>query len=190
MIFSKHIYQSIVVIFVTAMLFSCQGKLKEIREWHLESSAPKAIGKGINLFYTDSGKVRVHLKSPLLHDYSTQDFPYREFPDGIHVEFIDEQQQVTTIKANYAIFYPKTNLIDLQGDVVITTSDSTVLKANQLYWDKAQQWVFTDKPYSIQLPDGGFNKGSGFDSDEDFKQFSSRSNTGIQIVKEEVKDTL
>lgn len=174
---------------MATMLFSCQGKLNEIRQWQKQSSAPNAIGKGINLFYTDSGKVRAHLQSPLLYDYTNQKFPFREFPNGLKVEFFDNKEK-TTIKADYAILYPKTNLIDLQGNVVITTSDSTVLKAEQLYWNKSKQWLFTDRPYAIRMPDGGLNRGSGFDSNEDFQKFNSRANTGTQVIKEKQKDSL
>lgn len=169
------------------MLFSCQGKLKEVRKWKLQSNAPNAIGKGINLFYTDSGKVKAHLKSPLMYDFSTQKFPYREFPKGLKVEFFNEKQEKNTIKADYGIIYEATGLVDLRGNVKIITSDSTVVHANQLYWDQNREWVFTDVPYRVKLGDGGTNRGEGFDSNENFDNFSSRSNIGVQVIDEKDK---
>lgn len=184
---SSNLIKSIVVILIATMLFSCQGKLGEVRKWELQSNAPNAIGKGINLFYTDSGKVKAHLKSPLMYDFSSQEFPYREFPKGIQVEFFNATQEKSTIKADYGIIYAETGLIDLRGNVEIVTSDSTILNAKQLYWDQTLEWVFTDIPYSIQLGNGGVNRGQGFDSNENFDNFSSRSNVGIQVLEEKEK---
>lgn len=182
---SLNLPKSIVAIIIATMLFSCQGKLGEVRKWELPSSAPNAIGEGINLFYTDSGKVKAHLRSPLMYDFSTQKFPYREFPKGLKVELFNEAQEKSTIKADYAIIYRATGLVDLRGNVKIMMSDSTVIHAKQLYWDQNREWVFTDIPYSVKLENGAFNKGEGFDSNEHFDNFSSRSNIGVQVLDED-----
>lgn len=185
-----NIKPSIAAILFVAMLFSCQGKLTEVRRLEMESDAPQATGKGINLFYTDSGKVMAHLKSPLMKDFSNQEFPYREFPDGLKVEFFNEAQEKNTVIADYGIIYGQTGLVDLRGNVKVTTPDSTVLKANQLYWDQNREWVFTDVPYNIKLANGALNRGQGFDANQKFDNFISRSNIGVQYIEEEKKDTI
>lgn len=181
---------SIATIFCVAMLFSCQGKLTEVRKFEMRSDAPQATGKGINLFYTDSGKVLAHLKSPLMKDFSNQDFPYREFPEGLEVEFFNETQEKNTVTADYGIIYSETGLVDLQGNVEVITPDSVVLKANQLYWDQNREWVFTDISYTIKLANGALNKGEGFDANQKFDNFISRSNIGVQYIEEGKKDTI
>lgn len=184
------IIPSIATIFCVAMLFSCQGKLTEVRKLEMRSDAPQATGKGINLFYTDSGKVMAHLKSPLMKDFSNQDFPYREFPEGLEVEFFNETQEKNTVTADYGIIYSETGLVDLQGNVEVITPDSVVLKANQLYWDQNREWVFTDISYTIKLANGALNKGEGFDANQKFDNFISRSNIGVQYIEEGKKDTI
>ncbi len=184
------IIPSIATIFCVAMLFSCQGKLTEVRKFEMRSDAPQATGKGINLFYTDSGKVLAHLKSPLMKDFSNQDFPYREFPEGLEVEFFNETQEKNTVTADYGIIYSETGLVDLQGNVEVITPDSVVLKANQLYWDQNREWVFTDISYTIKLANGALNKGEGFDANQKFDNFISRSNIGVQYIEEGKKDTI
>lgn len=180
----------IATLFFVAMLFSCQGKLSKVRRLEMRSDAPQATGKGINLFYTDSGKVMAHLKSPLMRDFSNQDFPYREFPQGLEVEFFNKNEEKNTVTADYGIIYSQTGLVDLQGNVVVITPDSTVLKANQLYWDQNREWVFTDISYSIKLANGALNKGEGFDANQKFDNFISRSNIGVQYIEQEKKDTI
>ena len=71
----------------------------------MPEDAPQAIGAGINLKYTDSGKVVATLKSEKMRDFSNKIFPYREFPDGLMVEFYDEERKKNTVTANYGIIY-------------------------------------------------------------------------------------
>ena len=151
----------------------------------MPEDAPQAIGAGINLKYTDSGKVVATLKSDKMRDFSNKTFPYREFPEGLVVEFFDEERKKNTVIANYGIIYNNTGLIDLQGDVVVITSDSTELRADQLYWDQNNNWVFTDHPNTIKFRNGARNRGQGFDSNQEFTNFRSRSNVGVQILEEE-----
>lgn len=170
------------------MLFSCEGNLREVRAFNLEEDAPQAIAEGINLKFTDSGRLVATLKSPRMLDYSNKTFPYREFPDGVEVEFFDEQNQSNRVTADYGIVYEKTNLIDLQGNVKIVTADSTHLDASQLFWDQNLNWIFTDKPNVIRFPNGAMNEGEGFDSNQNFGNFRSRTNTGVQIFQEKKDD--
>lgn len=185
-------YQKIITSIVTAitvtMLFSCEGNLNRVRALDMPDENPQAIGMGLNLKYTDSGRVVAILKSPKMLDYTNMTFPYREFPDGVQVEFFDEKQKKNTITADYGIIYDETGLIDLQGNVVLVTSDSTKLQAEQLFWDQKAAWIFTDKPNTIQFANGARNDGQGFDSDLNFTNFRSRTNVGIQIIEEKKND--
>ncbi|MDX1544298.1 MAG: LPS export ABC transporter periplasmic protein LptC [Christiangramia sp.] len=180
----SNIISGIVTLLGVTMLFSCEGNLQEVRAFSLEEDAPQAIAEGINLKFTDSGRLVATLKSPKMLDYSNKTFPYREFPEGLEVEFFDDKNQKNTVEADYGIVYEKTNLIDLQGNVIIITADSTRLEASQLFWDQNRSWVFTDKPNTIRFPNGALNQGQGFDSNQNFGNFRSRTNTGIQIIEE------
>ncbi len=169
------------IVFVVT-LFACEGNYKNIQKLNLKDEAPVAIGKNINLKYTDSGKVITNLIAPRLLDYSNFNFPYQEFPEGIILHFWNEKKEKTTITADYAIRYDATNMVDLRKNVVLVRSDSLILKAEQLYWDQKNQWVFTDLPYQIIFNDGSYNDGERFDSSEDFTTFLSRKNQGVQII--------
>ncbi|WBL21964.1 LPS export ABC transporter periplasmic protein LptC [Zunongwangia sp. HRR-M8] len=169
------------------MLFSCKGNLNEVRALQNPADAPQGIAKDIMLKYTDSGKVVATLRSEKMLDYQNRNFPYREFPDGLDIEFYDEEDKKSTVTADYGIIYDKSGLIDLRGNVVIFTADSTILEGNQLYWDQNQSWVFTDRANQIKFPDGSFNEGMGFDSNQNFDKFNFRTNNGIQNIDESDK---
>ncbi|WP_232501932.1 LPS export ABC transporter periplasmic protein LptC [Christiangramia forsetii] len=181
----SNIISGIVTLIGVTMLFSCEGNLQQVRAFSLEEDAPQAIAEGVNLKFTDSGRLVATLKSAKMLDYTNKAFAYREFPDGVEVEFFDEQDKKNTVIADYGIVYEKTKLIDLQRNVVIVTADSTVLKASQLFWDQERNWIFTDKPNTIRFSDGSYTEDLGFDSNQDFTNFRSRTNTGIQIIEEE-----
>ncbi|RLD30380.1 MAG: LPS export ABC transporter periplasmic protein LptC [Bacteroidetes bacterium] len=181
MITLYHKMKSVMVILVTITLFACEGNYKNVQKLNLKDIVPVAEGTNINLVYTDSGKIVTNLLAPKLLDYSNFDFAYQEFPDGVEVRFFEDGKQ-STVTSDFAMRYPETNIVDLRENVVLVTSEGNTLKAEQLYWDQKNQWVFTDRPYRITFNDGSYNDGEGFDANEDFTVFLSRKNDGIQII--------
>jgi LPS export ABC transporter protein LptC len=167
------------------MLFACEGNLNEVQKMGNALQGPQSTTKAINLFYTDSGKVVANLRSPKMLNFSQEEFPYREFPIGVEVDFFDEDSTKNTIISDYAIIYNITNIIDLRGNVKVITSDSTVLNSQQLYWDESENWLFTDQYYTLQMPNGAVNEGEGFDANQNFDNFNSRTNVGIQYIDEQ-----
>ncbi|QQX77123.1 MULTISPECIES: LPS export ABC transporter periplasmic protein LptC [Aequorivita] len=184
-----NMFKSVMALVLAITLFACESNYQNVKKMSLSDGAPVAEGKDINFKYTDSGKLVTNLLAPKLLDYSNLEFPFKEFPNGIEVRFWDEKGKKNTVTADYAIQFDNTGLVDLQDNVVVITADSVVLKANQLYWDQKNKWVFTDQPYQIKFKDGSYNDGAvGFDSSEDFTTFLSRKNQGVQLVDKTKKE--
>ncbi|MDC7994264.1 LPS export ABC transporter periplasmic protein LptC [Altibacter sp. HG106] len=179
----KNTWINVVAIFIAITFFACEGNYQNIQKLSEKDNLPINIVKEVNLKYTDSGKLITNLMAPTLEDYSNFDFPYQEFPDGIEVLFWNEKGEKSTVTSKYAIRFEETAIVDLRDSVVLTTSDGNVLSAEQLYWDQAKKWLFTNEPYRITFKDGSYNDGARFDSSEDFSIFLSRDNQGIQIVE-------
>lgn len=173
-----------IAVLAAIALFSCQEDFDKVRDMNLASDAPVGIGEGTNSIHTDSGKVVANMLAPKFLDYSNRKFSYSEFPEGVTVYFYEEDKK-STITADYAIRYDKTGLVDMRGNVVLLTSDSTELLAEQVYWDQTANWIFSDSPYRIRFNDGSYNDGSSFDSNKDFTTFLSRKNTGVQLIDNE-----
>jgi len=180
----------VVAILFAITFFSCEGNYKNVKKLSLKDNEPLGIGKDVNFKYTDSGKVIANVITPLFLDFSSLKFPYKEFPEGVEVRFWNEKDQKSTVTSKYAIQYEETGIIDLRDSVVLVTHDSLVLRADQLYWDQKNQWVFTNQPYQIEFKDGSYNDGAWFDSSQDFTTFLSRKNEGVQLIdtKKEEKD--
>ena len=81
------------------------------------------------------------------------------------------------------LFMIKPDLIDLQGNVVITTSDNRVLKTEQLYYDQKKEWLFTNKPVTFRTEMDIIN-GNGFDSNSKFTNAEVLEVTGIITVED------
>ena len=156
---------NIVTIFIVAMFFSCNDSFKQVQKIGISENEPIGIEYNSNLKYTDSGRVSANLISTKMLDYSNRDFPFHQFTDGVTLFVFDKQNNKSTVKANIAFVYGKTDLIDMQDNVVITTHDNRVLKTNQLYYDQKREWLFTNKPVSFKTDQDLIN-GNGFTNAE------------------------
>ncbi|MEM7186765.1 MAG: LPS export ABC transporter periplasmic protein LptC [Bacteroidota bacterium] len=184
-----HIVKSAMVTLVAIALFACEGNYSNVKRLSMKDNLPVSEGKNVKLVYTDSGKVVANLITPRLLDYSNFEFGYQEFPDGLEVQFF-EDGEMSTVKADFAMRYPETGIVDLRNNVELVTADGNTLNADQLYWDQQNKWVFTDQPYRITFNDGSYNDGASFDANEDFTVFLSRKNDGIQIIDQQKSEEL
>lgn len=130
--YSKYIIFNIVTVFSVTMFFSCKGNLKEVQKINAINKNPIGIAENYVLKYTDSTRLVAVVSGPLYKDFSNQQFPYREFPNGFHVDFYDEDNQKSSIEADYGIIYLDTELIDMQGNVILQTHDGRQLHSDQL----------------------------------------------------------
>ena len=126
------------IAFLLAILFlqSCESNLKDVQRIYKTTFVPTGEADSINLKYSDSGRVKSILQSLKMIDYSTAKNPFVEFPKSVLVTLIDANGNKTTVVADKAISYKKTEVIDLIGNVKIQTYDGKVLVTNQLYFDQ------------------------------------------------------
>ena len=184
MVQSKYqIVSSIVMVIAMTMFFSCTSNLDEVNKIGISENEPIGVAENINLKYTDSGRVTANLLSPKMLDFSNRDFAYNEFPEGARLNIFDENNEKSTIIADYAIVYDKTGIIDMQGNVVLASTTQDTLFAEQLYYDQNREWLFTNKPVTFRRGQDVIN-GNGFDSDSEFKQAQVLEIDGIVTLDE------
>jgi len=172
-------YISIVVSVVAVLLLaSCESNFKDVQRINSVGFNPVGRSEDINLKYTDSGKVKAILKSPLMLDYSNLQYGFNEFPKGVDVTLMDNQAKESYVVSDYAITYADTDIIDLQGNVKITSNDGKVLTTDQLYYDQKNEWFYTEKYFKFTDGQGGFLEGPGIDFSKDFKVFNMQKNNG------------
>ena len=157
--------------------FGCESNFKEIQKNNFSDFVPSSDADEINLKYTDSGRITAILISEKMLDYAVVDFPFTEFPKGIHVTLYDKNAKKTVVTSNYAVSYKQTGIIDLQGKVKIVSDDGQILETQQLYYDQNNAWFFTERKFKFTSPKGVSN-GQGIDFSKDFKVINSQRLTG------------
>ena len=170
------------VIYLVAIAFAmvavgCESNLKEIQKDNFSDFIPSSDADEVNLKYTDSGRITAILVSKKMLDYAVVDFPFTEFPRGIHVTLYDKNAKKTVVTSNYAVTYKQTGIIDLQGKVKIVSEDGQILETQQLYYDQKNAWFFTERKFKFTSPKGVSN-GQGIDFSKDFKVINSQRLTG------------
>ena len=194
----KNIIRLIATVYAVAISFiSCEDNYKRVGEEAATNIFPEGVAENFTLTYTetlkelsskDSSDTRIVavLKSPLNENFDNLSFRHQIFPEGLQVDFYDEKNQKSVIKADYGIIYSDTNLIDLQGSVVIETHDGKKLETEQLYWDRKGNWIFTEEPFTYTNPEEGtVMDGQGMDFNKDGTFLSAQKTLGIMVIKDE-----
>ncbi|WP_298776611.1 LPS export ABC transporter periplasmic protein LptC [uncultured Empedobacter sp.] len=164
-------------VFITTMS-SCNNDMKNIQKWNKKQLIPSGEAKNMLVRYTDSAKIKAELASEIMYDYSAAKYPFNYFPTKVFIKIYDENKKTTLVEANRATSYNKTKIIELVGDVKITTHDQKVLETQQLFFDQQHNWFFTENYFKITDPDKSFFEGIGLDFDTQFKIINAQQNRG------------
>jgi LPS export ABC transporter protein LptC len=190
--------RNIAMVTTMAMFFfGCQDTYKRVGEEKKKEIYPQGVAQNFILTYTetteeleseDAGESRVIaiLRSPVSEDFDNMLFKHRTFPEGLELEYFDKDNKKSTITADYGIIYSNTNVIDLRGNVIIESHDGKKLEAPQLYWDRNEEWIFTQEKFTFTNPeDGTIMDGEGMDFNRDFSFFNAHKTYGLMTIKEE-----
>jgi len=173
-----HKYYLFIFSVLVVALASCESNFHDVQRINSVAFSPVGRSENINLKYTDSGRVKAVLVSPLMLDYSNLEYGFNEFPKGVHVTLIDQNKKNSYVESDYAIRYEGSDIIDLQGHVKITSSEGGVLKTEQLYYDQKNEWFYTEKRFTFTDAAKGNFEGPGIDFSKDFKVMNTQRNTG------------
>jgi len=176
MIDNKLIFQikiSVMALAVT-LLFACESNFSQIQKINISEMMPTGDADSIHLKYSDSGVVKSILKAPKMLDFGAVNYPFTEFPKGIHLTLLDEKNQASFVEAQYSITHKETGIIDLRNNVRLTSPQGQVLETSQLYYDQKNEWFFTEKNFTF-TDAKGITKGEGIDFNKDFTRITYKN---------------
>ena len=184
-----------------AMLFlACTDNYKRVGDEAAKKVFPQGVAEDVVLTYTESveklgsedtgsSKVLAVLSGPTNYDFEQLSFPYRTFPEGLLLELFNEKNERTTIEADYGVLYSLTSIVDLRGNVIIKSDDGKKLETPQLYYDRANEWAFTQEKFTFTNPeDGTVMDGEGMDIQKDLKFLNAHKTYGLMLIKEDKDD--
>lgn len=190
--------KNIATILIVAMCFlSCKDNYKRVGEEAAPNIYPRGIAENFVMTHTimdeelqaeavDSTRVIAVLRSPICEDFINLSFAHRKFPSGLEVDYFDKEGNKSVVTADHGIVYSITNLIDLRGNVVIEGHDGKKLEAPQLYWDRDNDWIFTQEKFTYTNPeDGTIMDGEGMDFNKDLSLLNAHKTYGLMLIKEE-----
>ncbi len=188
------------MIFMAMLFFSCKDNYKRVGDEAKKEIFPQGVAENFVLTYTEmpnklsseeagSSKILAVISGPIRNDFENLEFPHQTFPEGLLVEIFNEKNEKTTIEADYGIYYAATTIIDLQGNVVIKGHDGKKLEAPQLYYDRENEWAFTQEKFKFTNPeDGTVMDGEGMDIKKDLTFLNAHKTYGLMLIKEDKND--
>ena len=159
-------------IFLSLLFAACENTIDEVKNVNRKELGVE-VAKEVNINFTTAGKTKAILTSPLL--LRVQDtVPYVEFPDSLHVDFYNDQQQnESKLDARYARYKENEKIVFLRDCVrVVNMLRGDTLYARELYWDRSRvgNEFYTDKPVRVRTRTLQQN-GTGMDASQDFKNW-------------------
>ena len=178
------ILQSITVLSLTVMLFSCSNNTQEVRDFLALKNLPIGIAKNALHVYKDSGRITSKLMTPLLHDFSNRkQHPYNEFPEGVKIINFEGKDSIT-ITGNYALSYSKTSVSEIIGNVVVLNhTEQSRLETEQLLWDQHTKYFFSEKAFTLSTTKDTVY-GVGFECKEDLSMHLAKKTVGSLVTSE------
>ena len=79
------------------LFFGCESNFKEVQKINFSDFVPSTDADDVNVKYTDSGRITGILVSSKMLDFSSVDFPFTEFPKGIHLTLYDAKAKKTRL---------------------------------------------------------------------------------------------
>lgn len=160
------------------LLSSCENKLQEIQDASQLGKDNPEIGKDIEITYSDSAVIKAKLYAPTLKRIQRTKDPYTEFPDGLKIEFYQEDTLYSTLTANYGINYDSKQLTEVRNDVIISTVKQEKLNTEKLFWNQKTKKIYTDQAVKIATPKETIF-GTGLDANQDFSHYRIRKFSGV-----------
>lgn len=169
----KSIKCSSLFLLAVFILQGCESNFKKVQTSNLVDFVPSGEAETFNFKYTDSGRITAILVSPLMKEFANLAFPFTDFPKGIDLTLYDKNKKRTVILADYATSYKLTNIIELVGNVKISSQDGQILETDKLFYDQNNQWFYTEDKFKFTDLKGVSN-GKGIDFSKDFKEIHSQ----------------
>lgn len=150
-------------------LNACVNDPAEVAAFQDRFDPRMEIATEVKIMYSDSAVLKVIVAAPTMHNFTDPGEQRQEFPDGLHVTFLDEQEDTSsTLVANWGVYLRRENRIVVRDSVVWESVDLQRLETEELNWDEKEERIFTNKFVVLRQPDY-LIYGYGLEADQDFE---------------------
>ncbi len=136
-----------------------------------DSMVTREFAEKVTIEYTDSGRLRARIFSPILVAVKQKRSPYLEMKRGLKVDFYEKDGEIASyLTAEYAISYPDDNRVIVRNNVEILNVKGEMLNTEELKWDQKRGKIYTDRFVKITTRDQIIT-GQGLESDQSFSDW-------------------
>jgi LPS export ABC transporter protein LptC len=173
-------------------LSACTNDIKEIDDLLEGVENTKDIVKTVEILYSDSAIVRIRIIAPTLELYKKSGSSIEEFPDGLRVEFLNEQKKAYSwLVADYAIRNVQRKEIITRKNVVLKNSKNEKILTSELIWNESEEILQTDKYVKIIQPaTQDTTEGFGFVTNQEFTKFEIKKRGIASLNAARLKEEL
>jgi LPS export ABC transporter protein LptC len=166
------------MILLMSVFFACENDPEEVEKYNQEEVFPVQSGKDVEILYSTKGRVKFKLMAPVLDQY-TGEKPYREMPEGVHIQVYDSMMQLTSeLTANYAIDKEYEELMEAKEDVVVINNKGEKLNTEHLIWNQKTDKITSDVFVKITTEDQ-ILMGEGLIANPDFTEYKILKPKGV-----------
>lgn len=176
------------VLVILSTLLSCDRNVPVVRK-DLKTNFPNRSLIDANIIFSDSGKVTMNLRSPLIEEYSLIDSPYTIFRKGVEIDYFQEgAEKPGFFKADWGRLSDNTGIYEGRGNVIIITERGDSIKSEQLFWNKNKKQIYSTKQVELIGNDGSkITAKNGIQATDDLEEYTLFNNEGYIMMKEEQK---
>lgn len=169
------------IFLLSLLLFSCEeNDMAKVKAMFNEQDVDVEVADSVRFTYKEGQYARAVVTGKTVKRY-TKTQNKLVFPDGLFVKFFEQLKLISILKADYAENDDTQQTIHITGHVYMENERYERMETSVLTWNMRDKKVFTDKPIKITTPEH-IIYGIGFDSDEDFSNYTIRKVTGIVSV--------
>lgn len=176
--------EAIVVVTIVSAAVSC-GRGMQTAEKIDITSTPVQVVEKMFVVQTNKGLLQMRMEAPRMERYHNDTLDWEVFPDGFNAyAYAEDGRLETAITADVARHDKPQNghgpeVWKAYGNVVVRNliNDET-MQTDTIYWDRANERIYTDCYVSLVSPQG-FMQGYGMESDQRarssvlFREFNS-----------------
>ncbi len=152
---------------------ACSNSIEEVDALFTDRDLKIEQAKDVEILYSDSAKIKLKITAPTLKRYVEKKNSIDEFPDGVLVEFYDNQGKIISwLKSDYAIRKDEDKQIYVKQNVKLYNTNDDELSTDELIWNELTGEIYTNKYVRIAQPQRGDTLfGYGFIAKQEFQRF-------------------
>ena len=171
----------ILYFWVTIYIFSCSSKVASDIPTDLlnNKKTPSVEAFNFETSYTDSGVIRYFLKAPRLLIFDQEKTPYKEFPDGFHLQRFDQNKKIVSeLFANYGKNFELEQKWLATGNVIMVNDKGDTLRSEELIYLIKEDKIYSEKFVNIKKGDQDISGAGGFESDSQMTKWEFNKTRG------------